>query len=105
MSASVGEQVPSTMALTCSAIGISTSCAWASPTRGPALAVHVAVTSIGPLLSDTDVELAHLGNPRNRVSSHSGRDGRPIRFISASPGEHVPSTMAFTCSAMGISTP
>ena len=50
-------------------------------------------------------EAAHAGSPRSRASSHSGRDGRRIRFISASAGEQRPSTIAWTCSAMGISTP
>ena len=48
---------------------------------------------------------AHVGSPRSSDSSHSGREGRRIRFKSASAGEQRPSTMAWTCSAMGISTP
>ncbi len=50
-------------------------------------------------------EPAHLGSPRSSASSHSGREGRSIRFMSASAGEQCPSTMARTCSAIGISTP
>ena len=45
------------------------------------------------------------GAPCRSDSSHSGREGRRIRFNSASAGEQRPSTMAWTCSAIGISTP
>ena len=50
-------------------------------------------------------DAAHVGSPRSSDSSHSGREGRRMRLRSASAGEQRPSTMAWTCSAMGISTP
>ena len=56
-------------------------------------------------LTQTADPVAQCGDSRRKTSSHSGRDGRSISDRSASRGEQRPSTMASTCSAMGISTP
>ena len=54
ISASGGEQRPSTMAWTCSAIGISTPLARARPTRGPALFTPSATMCMPPTISSSE---------------------------------------------------
>ena len=49
--------------------------------------VGVGVVVVGGGVAVLDVSVGHVGSPRSRVSSHSEREGRFIRFMSASLGE------------------
>ena len=81
--ASRGEQRPSTMASTCSAIGISTPCDRANPTRGPALLTPSATICMPLTISSSDLTLPELEAHGAVAALRAGTGGHHV----ADPGQ------------------